>query len=118
MDFIYTNRFYICVQSAVSDLRIAREMETAGKDAKTIKRATGWERGGDGKWRMEIPDLKIKREETLPDGTKYAKSEFSLKFHDGALASPERAAKGDVKVGKQAKKIFKKTEEELRRWEN
>ena len=118
MDFIYTNRFYICVQSAVSDLRIAREMETAGKDAKTIKRATGWERGGDGKWRMEIPDLKIKREETLPDGTKYAKSEFSLKFHNGALASPERAAKGDVKVGKRAKKIFKKTEEELRRWEN
>ena len=42
----------------------------------------------------------------------------SLKFHDGALASPERAAKGDVKVGKRAKKIFKKTEEELRRWEN
>ena len=72
-------------EARMSDLRIAREMETAGKDAKTIKRATGWERGGDGKWRMEIPDLKIKREETLPDGTKYAKSEFSLKFHDGAL---------------------------------
>ena len=72
-------------EARMSDLRIAREMETTGKDAKTIKRATGWERGGDGKWRMEIPDLKIKREETLPDGTKYAKSEFSLKFHDGAL---------------------------------
>lgn len=72
-------------ETRMSDLRIAREMETTGKDAKTIKRATGWERGGDGKWRMEIPDLKIKREETLPDGTKYAKSEFSLKFHDGAL---------------------------------
>lgn len=52
-------------EARMSDLRIAREMETAGKDAKTIKRATGWERGGDGKWRMEIPDLKIKREETL-----------------------------------------------------
>ena len=72
-------------EKRMSDLRIAREMETTGKDAKTIKRATGWERGGDGKWRMEIPDLKIKREETLPDGTTYAKSEFSLKFHDGAL---------------------------------
>ena len=72
-------------EARMSDLRIAREMETAGKDAKTIKRATGWERGGDGKWRMEIPDLKIKREETLPDGTRYAKSEFSLKFHDGML---------------------------------
>ena len=72
-------------EARMSGLRIAREMEAAGKDAKTIKRATGWERGGDGKWRMEIPDLKIKREETLPDGTTYAKSEFSLKFHDGAL---------------------------------
>ncbi len=72
-------------EARMSDLRIAREMETTGKDAKTIKRATGWERGGDGKWRMEIPDLKIKREETLPDGTTYVKSEFSLKFHDGAL---------------------------------
>ena len=72
-------------EARMSDLRIAREMETAGKDAKTIKRATGWERGGDGKWRMEIPDLKIKREETLPDGTTYAKSELSLKFYDGAL---------------------------------
>ena len=72
-------------EARMNDLRIAREMETAGKDAKTIKRATGWERGGDGKWRMEIPDLKIKREETLPDGTTYAKSEFSLKFHDGTL---------------------------------
>lgn len=72
-------------EARMSNLRIAREMENTGKDAKTIKRATGWERGGDGKWRMEIPDLKIKREETLPDGTTYAKSEFSLKFHDGAL---------------------------------
>lgn len=72
-------------EKRMSDLRIAREMETTGKDAKTIKRATGWERGGDGKWRMEIPDLKIKREETLPDGTTYAKSELSLKFYDGAL---------------------------------
>ncbi len=72
-------------EARMSGLRIAREMEAAGKDAKTIKRATGWERGGDGKWRMEIPDLKIKREETLPDGTTYAKSELSLKFYDGAL---------------------------------
>jgi hypothetical protein len=31
-------------------------METAKKDAKTIKLATGWERGADGKWRYEIPD--------------------------------------------------------------
>lgn len=34
-------------------------MEGAGKDAKAIKMATGWERGADGKWRYEIPDSKL-----------------------------------------------------------
>jgi hypothetical protein len=38
------------------NLDVAREMEAAGKDAKTIWTATGWERGGDGKWRTEIED--------------------------------------------------------------
>jgi len=37
---------------------VAEQMETAGKDAKTIRLATGWEKGADGKWRYEIPDGK------------------------------------------------------------
>ena len=40
----------------LDNLAVAREMETAGKDAKAVKLATGWERGGDGKWRYEIED--------------------------------------------------------------
>ncbi len=44
-------------QDNTANLQIAKEMLSAGKDAKTIKLATGWEKGGDGKWRMEIPDL-------------------------------------------------------------
>ena len=40
----------------LDNLNIAREMETAGKDAKTIRMATGWERGADGLWRYEIMD--------------------------------------------------------------
>ena len=40
----------------MDNLSVAREMEKAGKDAKTIRLATGWERGADGKWRYEIPD--------------------------------------------------------------
>ena len=40
--------------------RIAEEMEKAGKDAKTILMATGWQKGADGEWKYEIPDLKIK----------------------------------------------------------
>ena len=44
----------------LDNLSVARRMEEAKKDAKTIKMATGWERGVDGKWRYEIGDAKIK----------------------------------------------------------
>ncbi len=44
------------VTTRLGNLSVAREMEEAKKDAKTIKMATGWERGADGKWRYEIPD--------------------------------------------------------------
>lgn len=40
----------------LADLDVARQMETAGKDAAAVKLATGWERGADGKWRYEMPD--------------------------------------------------------------
>lgn len=46
------------VTTRIDNLNVAREMEDAKKDAKAIKLATGWERGADGKWRYEIPDLK------------------------------------------------------------
>lgn len=38
---------------------IAEEMEKAGKDARAIKLATGWERGADGKWRYEGSDITL-----------------------------------------------------------
>ena len=41
----------------LDNLAVAREMEASGKDAKAVKLATGWERGGDGKWRYEIEDF-------------------------------------------------------------
>lgn len=43
----------------LDNLAIAREMETAGKDAKAIRMATGWERGADGLWRYEIMDADV-----------------------------------------------------------
>ena len=46
------------VSVRLDNLSVAREMEAENKDAKAIKMATGWERGADGKWRYEIPDLK------------------------------------------------------------
>ena len=44
----------------LDNLSVARRMEEAKKDAKTIKMATGWERGTDGKWRYETSDIKPK----------------------------------------------------------
>lgn len=43
----------------LDNLSVAREMENAGKDAKAIKIATGWERGADGKWRYETKDIQL-----------------------------------------------------------
>ena len=34
-------------------------MEQAGKDVKSIRLATGWEKSVDGLWRYEVPDVKI-----------------------------------------------------------
>ena len=43
----------------LDNLGVAREMERQEKDAKAIKLATGWERGGDGKWRYEVQDFDV-----------------------------------------------------------
>ena len=40
----------------LDNLAVAREMEAAGKDAKAIKVATGWERGVDKLWRYEVEE--------------------------------------------------------------
>lgn len=39
---------------------VAESMEGEGKSAEQIRLATGWERGADGQWRYEIPDIQIK----------------------------------------------------------
>lgn len=44
----------------LENLDLARELESIGKAPISIKMATGWERGADGKWRYEIPDVRIK----------------------------------------------------------
>jgi len=46
----------------LNNLAIAKQFTKDGKDAKTIRLATGWEMGNDKKWRYEIPDdIKIKQ---------------------------------------------------------
>ena len=64
---------------------LAERMLDEGKDARTVKLATGWERWHDKKWRMELPDLQVNTEGVLPDGTVYSKGNTELEFFDGKL---------------------------------
>jgi hypothetical protein len=41
------------------NMKVAEEMEKAGKDIRAIKLATGWERGKDGQWRYETVDADV-----------------------------------------------------------
>lgn len=60
----------------LDNLAVAREMESAGKDAKAVKLATGWERGADGKWRYEIEDGSFDRSGELhPERRRLSASE-------------------------------------------
>lgn len=43
----------------LDSLREAREMQAAGADMESIRKATGWHEGMDGKWRWEIDDSKM-----------------------------------------------------------
>lgn len=44
----------------MDNLSVAKDMEKNKKKAKAIKVATGWERGADGKWRYEMPDVVLR----------------------------------------------------------
>lgn len=71
----------------LDNLSIARKMEDAGKDAKTIKLATGWERGADGKWRYEISDANIKDTIDLGKGISKKRFEEDMLWNSGRLGN-------------------------------
>ena len=68
----------------LDNLSVAREMETAGKDAKAIKLATGWERGADNKWRYETEDAKLKETLTI-EGKEFKRDEVEMLWRNGKL---------------------------------
>ena len=70
------------VSTRLDNLSVARRMEKAKKDAKTIKMATGWERGSDGKWRYETGDAKIKDTIEL-DGKTFKRYEEDMLWTSG-----------------------------------
>ncbi len=84
-------------QNNLDNLQIAKEMFAKGEDPKTIKFATGWEKGGDGKWRMEIPDLTIITKRKLPDGNEYNIDNFAFldDYLENIVNAPELFAAYD-----------------------
>lgn len=69
----------------MDNLDVAKKMEEAKKDAKSIKMATGWERGADGKWRYEIPDAKMKETADIGGGHIVKRFEEDMLWSDGKL---------------------------------
>ena len=60
----------------LDNLSVARQMEEEGKNAWTIKSATGWERGADRKWRYETPDFEYTPPEDFEEGKIYNLSDI------------------------------------------
>lgn len=86
----------------LDNLKVAREMESAGKDAKSIKMATGWERGADNKWRYEEEDFEYipkgnSREKSLLEREPWHKELMSLsdKVYNGEKLSNEEEVRFD-----------------------
>lgn len=92
----------------IDNLNIAQEMEADGKDAKTIRLATGWEKGADKKWKYEIDDGEFVKEgfANMPEYEEWKKSTTKEK---------EFAAQNDFKgMGKQhseSVKLYKAMQE-------
>lgn len=70
----------------MDNLSVARKMEEEKKDAQAIKVATGWERGADGKWRYEMPDVKIKDTIDVGGGHIVKRYEDDMLWNGGKLS--------------------------------
>lgn len=70
----------------MDNLDVAKQMEEEKKDAKIIKMATGWEKGVDGKWRYEMPDVKIKDTIDVGGGNIVKRFDDDMLWNDGNLS--------------------------------
>lgn len=89
----------------VQALRDAQEMEAIGADMESIRRATGWHKGRDGKWRYEIDDSEMRYDRT---GTlrgqerRTALSEYNRRFQ--TLMNRELTQEQKLAIGNYSRK--------------
>ena len=95
----------------MDNLDVAKQMEEAKKDAKAIKLATGWERGADGKWRYEMPDIKqidmvgnLQYIKNHPDYARYVELVGKKNRHDFGLSTLDLTEKEQKDLSKLSKK--------------
>lgn len=103
----------------LDNLAVAREMEAAEKDAKTIKMATGWERGADGLWRYEVDDnidFELRRPKKAE--LKKAYEEANEKYYKLEMRVPTRTPKNATEDEKQRIKDMRKELAKLRKGMN
>lgn len=100
----------------MDNLKVAEKMERGKMDAKAIKLATGWERGADGRWRYEMPDIKqidmvgnLQYKKNHPDYARYFdliekqnRYDFDLSDEDLTDAEKEELKKLDKVYGDDA----------------
>lgn len=88
----------------------AREMEKAGKDAKTIRLATGWEKGADNNWKYEIDDSSFRFDVTasrMNENPEYA--EWARLAEDLDATETERFRELDAKYGEEGNEDYVKS---------
>lgn len=103
----------------LDNLAVAREMEAAEKNAKTIKMATGWERGADGLWRYEVDDnidFELRRPKRAE--LKKAYEEANEKYYKLEMRIPTRTPKSATEEEKQRIKELRKELAKLRKGMN
>ena len=95
----------------MDNLKVAEKMERGKKDAKAIKLATGWERGADGKWRYEMPDIKqidmvgnLQYIKNHPDYARYVELVGKKNRHDFGLSTLDLTEKEQKDLSKLSKK--------------
>ena len=92
-----------------SGMWTAEQMRSEGKTPEQIRLATGWEVGADGKWRFEIPDMKLKDDiyADLDKLDKEVKAELDEQLMSKEGAEYE-AAEADVRK-RRSNAVVKKT---------
>lgn len=103
----------------LDNLAVAREMESAEKDVKTIKMATGWERGADGLWRYEVDDnIDFELRRPKKEELKKAYEEANEKYYKLEMRVPARTPKNATEDEKQRIKDMRKELAKLRKGMN